>query len=341
MTVDDNINHNKKINQELFRLNPSTLVTLFEIDVTDLMLDKQITQGDGVFRFHNNVKLFQNSIIWGPEDNEYYAAPIRVEGFEINGRGTQPTPKLSLSVEDENVAILSILKQRILQLGDLSGAKVTRIRTFAKFLNKENWGGQVLPDGYAEDKYAELPRDIYYIDRKSNENKNSVEYDLASILDIEGVKLPGRIILAERCPFEYRGEGCGYEYNDARTFVHEEMGPLPPYISTITHWTENDENIDKVLASLQGLPATASIPPVLRGLYNKANSYVFGDMVRIQKSGINYYFVCKVANATVSPPDSSQWISEKCSKRIKGCRIRFGQENLPFGGYYGLNRKFQ
>ena len=58
----------KSINAELFNLSPSALVTMFEIDISDILTAKKInietdakdlglknnTVGDGILRFHNN-----------------------------------------------------------------------------------------------------------------------------------------------------------------------------------------------------------------------------------------------------------------------------------------------
>jgi lambda family phage minor tail protein L len=39
-----------------------------------------------------------------------------------------------------------------------------------------------------EDTSAEFPREIYYIDRKSAENREIVEFELASVFDLAGVQ---------------------------------------------------------------------------------------------------------------------------------------------------------
>ncbi len=206
----------KKVNKELFSLTPATLITLFEIDFSQIALDLNLTTtqeidagtSNTVFRFHNNVRFITaniaNDIIW---KNQYYkATPIIAEGFEIASKGTLPTPLLSLAVPDPGVPYLAILKDRIKQLDDLVGAKVTRIRTFAKFLDAANFSPETIPEGFEPNDNCELPRDIYYIDRKSNETKNIIEFELASILDVEGIKLPGRIVIANKCLFTNRGD---------------------------------------------------------------------------------------------------------------------------------------
>lgn len=60
------------------------------------------------------------------------------------------------------------------------------------------------------DPTAEFPRDIFYVDRRSNETNEFVEFELAASLDLAGVALPRRQIIQNYCPWQYRGAECGY-----------------------------------------------------------------------------------------------------------------------------------
>ena len=62
------------------------------------------------------------------------------------------------------------------------------------------------------DPNQEFPPEMWFIERKSAEAPEAVEFELASALDFLGKKLPGRQIIAGQCPaeFVYRGENCGY-----------------------------------------------------------------------------------------------------------------------------------
>ena len=72
---------------------------------------------------------------------------------------------------------------------DLTGAKVTRIRTLAKFIDAVNFTDGV---NATADPTAEFPREVYSIDRKSSENREVVEFELAAPTDLAGVLIPGR-----------------------------------------------------------------------------------------------------------------------------------------------------
>lgn len=326
-----------KFNSEIFSLNPSAVINLFEVDVSSLMFDSGLV-GNGIFRFHNNIKLGVQSIFWKRDENnhpiEYVPAPITADGFESNGRGTLATPKLSISVNDAGIPALSQLKQKLYQLGDLSGAKVTRIRTFAKYLNVENFFGQELPKGFEEDTNLEFPRDVFYIDRKTNENKSFVEYQLASILDVEGLKLPGRIVSATKCTWQYRGPGCAYEY---RSRIHTD-GIHEGSSGVLNAPPKADENDRLILDILRPLIAGGRVTISDYGLYNSDISYPIGASVFIEKNQIKYYFVAIVLNPPSPPPNLIYWIQDTCSHIIKGCKIRYPSGPLPFGGYPGLNR---
>jgi phage-related protein len=55
-----------------------------------------------------------------------------------------------------------------------------------------------------------FPDDIFYITRKTSENKVVIEFELGSSLDLQGVMLPRRQVIAGTCPFIFRSESCGY-----------------------------------------------------------------------------------------------------------------------------------
>jgi phage-related protein len=52
--------------------------------------------------------------------------------------------------------------------------------------------------------------EIYYIDRKSAENREIVEFELASVFDLAGVRAPKRQCIANICQWVYRSSECGY-----------------------------------------------------------------------------------------------------------------------------------
>lgn len=309
------------------------MLTLYEIDCTDLSLNTGIvTAGQyltdpsvSIFRFHNNIKLFNTSIFW--QGNEYIAAPIYGEGFEFKSEGTQPTPTLTLSVSDEGIAALVTLKQRIYQLGDIVGAKVSRIRTFAKYLDQRNFIDHIIPENFEPDSFAEFPREIYYIDRKAQESKRVLQYELATLMDIEGIRLPGRVVIANSCPATYRGIGCLYEYNTRRVdAIHGDPSEslLPDAAPAVA--TDRDEKIEDILG----------VSIIDRGEYQPAGIYLKGHAVFIQRGGNKYYYVAKQNSPTKPPPNQDNWIKDSCSQKNVGCKLRWSENGAVIVGNSGL-----
>ncbi len=331
----------QKVNAELLKLDGNLLINLFVIDFSSLVFSPLSAPffGNTVFRFHNNIKYMPNNIVWN--NQTYIAAPIQAEGFEQNSKGAISSPKLSLSVPDSQVNLLKLFKQQLAALDhDLVGAKVTRIRTFAKFLDAVNFTDETAPVGLDPDPNAELCKDIFYINQKTYEDKNVLQFDLTSIFDLSGLQLPQRIVSANRCLFAYRGEGCLYEKNDRRnTTIHGSTSTLPENAPPVA--TVNDELIyGEVLRNNESY--------VDKGEFSLLEDYYPGDSVYIEKNGIKYYFVAVAAssrnNSTHSdrtPPNSKYWVADECSRTQRGCALRPHNRSdgaLPFGGFPGVDR---
>ena len=175
------------INADVQKLEPGALVVMYELDATSI--------GGGILRFHANPH--DGSLFW--QGQEYGLWPIHAEGFARTS-DQQPQPKLSVGNVDGSISILCLSYE------DLVGAKLTRIRTFAKYLDAVNF-----PEGnITADPTQEFPPEVWFIERKSGENDESVEFELSSALDFQGVKLPRRQIIANQCPWTYRGPYCNY-----------------------------------------------------------------------------------------------------------------------------------
>lgn len=181
----------EQITSEIQKLAPSAVIELFELDASNV--------GAGLFYFHAGTNQLIQNVVW--KGIEYIRFPIEATGFEISSQGTLPRPKLRVS------NALSAITALLLQYQDLAGAKLTRRRTLARYLDAVNFEGGVNPDA---DEGAEFPDDIFFIDRKAAETKDVVEFELASSFDLAGVQLPRRQIVQNLCPWKYRGGECGY-----------------------------------------------------------------------------------------------------------------------------------
>ena len=189
---------NQKINAELFSLEPTALLEFFVI-----CYDYVNTPDDKLY-IHGGTKGINGPVYW--QGIEYLPFPIQSSGFESKGDGSLPRPKLMVSNQDFFVSNL------IRRYNNLVGAKVIRKRTFVKFLDNQNFSDNKNPYGSA-DATAGLEDQVFYILRRSAENRAVVEFELSSPLEIEDVTFPKRSVIARYCGFHYRGNGCKYSGN--------------------------------------------------------------------------------------------------------------------------------
>lgn len=215
----------------LQEIAPGAIIELFELQLNTAQHDT-----NEVFRFHAGTNLDNNGeIIWN--GNNYLRFPVEADGFEYSGNGQLPRPRIRIS------NILSNITALILTLPDgLEGAKFTRIRTLKRYLDAENFPSAeylLLEDGFdflyedgskiyleslnpTADPTAEFPREIYYVDRKTIENRDVVEFELAAAFDLAGVRAPKRQCVANICQWVYKSTECSYS------------GGLPTCLKTLT-----------------------------------------------------------------------------------------------------------
>ena len=203
---------------ELQKPNPSNIVELFQLELNTTMHGVSQT-----YYFHNGTNNNEgNNVVFN--NIEYTRMPIEADGFEYNGKQL-PRPSLRIS------NILGTITTLLLTLPQgLEGAKVTRIRTLLMYLDHDNFdGGDILlenstsdlivqEDGEAIDQEmgnnphgtpdptATFPNEVFFVDRKTSENRDVVAFELAASFDLDGVRLPRRQVL----PADFPGVGTFY-----------------------------------------------------------------------------------------------------------------------------------
>lgn len=172
-------------------LDPVTMVEMWEWDARGI--------GDTVvLRWHPGTTVTGASIIWQGDD--YQPLAVKATGFDKTATGTLPRPRLSAA----NIG--GVLGEYLRTMGGGLGAKVTRKRTLAKYLDEVNF-----PAGNpTADPTAMFPDEIYYVARKAVENAIFVELELAVRFDAAGVMLPRRQVIASTCQWIYRSAECSY-----------------------------------------------------------------------------------------------------------------------------------
>lgn len=175
---------------ELSAFNGGQWVELFEIDLTKY--------GQPIFRIHNGINGLYEPVVW--QGNTYQPFPVQASGFEASS-DRFARPKFAVA------NVTGIISAALKDFNQLLGCKFTRKRTMVKYLDAVNFAGGVNPTA---DSTQQLPPDVYFIAQKTKEDKYSVEFELSSAVDLQGVMIPRRQVVSNLCTFKYRGEECGY-----------------------------------------------------------------------------------------------------------------------------------
>jgi lambda family phage minor tail protein L len=190
------------LNSDIQTLEPGNEIILFEIDGSSF--------GADILRFHAQNIPYEAAdlaqaevplrvIFW--QNEEYSAWPAKLEGLEVNSDGSPSSPMLTVANIDGSISALCLYFQNMEQ------AKVTIRRTLAKYIDAKNFpGGNAFADPTQESI------EIWYIDKKVNEDNVSVTFELSNPADLSGYKI-GRQ-MTSYCFWcqrgEYRGADCGY-----------------------------------------------------------------------------------------------------------------------------------
>ena len=198
------------LNSDYQKLEPGNTIRLFDVDGTAFGVSD-------VLRFHaHNIahtpdeisaaggdenKLPAKSVWW--QGQEYKAWPCQIEGIETATDGTSAQPTLSVANLDSSITALCLAYDDLLQ------AKVTIHDTLAQYLDAKNF-----PGGNPSADPTQEKLKVFYIDAKSSETNEVVEFALTSPMDLQGLMIPTRQ-LHSLCTWcirnKYRsGDGCDY-----------------------------------------------------------------------------------------------------------------------------------
>lgn len=303
---------------ELQKIAPSSVIELFE-----LQLNTTQHGTNDLYRFHAGTSMVSNGqLVWS--GNSYLRFPLQAEGFEYSGKGTLPRPTIRCSnILGTITAILAGLPS------GLEGAKVTRIRTMARYIDAVNFPGGTNPYG-TPDPTAEFPREVYYIDRKVSETRDVVEFELAAAFDLAGVRAPRRQCIANICQWGYKSTECSY------TPVASFSGTYSRTTTTVT-----------VTRTAHGLIAGDQVWLTFTSGLAASGSYT------VVTAATNTFTVTTTASGSTSGNvTATQWYdaddqpvylstSDTCPKRLSSCEARFGAKNeLPFGSFPGVGTYF-
>lgn len=193
---------------EIQQLEPGGLVTLIEIDGTDYGMSDVLrfhaynisTEGWASFAADN-----LPSIRW--QGNEYDPHPYQLQGIELSSQGAEPTPKLLAG------NTLNYVTALCLEFDDLAKFKVRVHTTLVKFLDAANWTAGNPTANPLEERVQ-----LFYVNAKTSETRERVEFELCSPFNVQSLQIPSRQITPDctwcRRGWYRSGTGCDYAGNN-------------------------------------------------------------------------------------------------------------------------------
>jgi lambda family phage minor tail protein L len=299
-------------------LTPPAIIEILELDLTEVkFINKNISSSISDYYYFHNSSIYGDVVIkWGSDTDptglgviNVYPMPFELTGLEQSNMQL-PRPTLKISNYKEYLTFL------LIELGNLTGAKIIRHRTLVKYLNNRRV------------RYAD---EIFFINKKNKENRNEIEFELASSLELEGDKLPKRQIMGDYCGWKYRSDECEYANVPMcdKNSVFFSSSATPPGYSTygMDAWDTNTDG----------------------GEYNKglwddtlSTDYNYRDFVRLEFKGRIMIYVCisvSGAPAGISIFNETYWIADVCPHKLTDCKYHFGLKAvLPFGGFSATNK---
>lgn len=192
---------------QLQRLEPGADILLFELDGSDY--------GADVLRFHGHAiphtsdeltaagadvdQLPAKPIYWQGE--EYSAWPVQLDGVEANSDGTAVRPTFAAGNVSGRITALCLAFEDLLEF------KLTMRHTLGQYLDAENF-----PAGNPDADPTQESIEVWYLDQKTNEDGETVTWELASPGDVGGESIGRQMTtLCHWCMTGgYRGPNCGY-----------------------------------------------------------------------------------------------------------------------------------
>lgn len=206
------------------------------------------------------------------------------------------------------------------------------------------------------DPTVEFPREVYYVDRKTAETRDIVEFELAAVFDLAGVRAPKRQCISSVCQWTYRSAECGYTYKSiAAPATSVNITTNEIYIAS--HGLVTGDLL-RIATTPGGTPMTISGVQLaqdgISALVSRNLRYAikindnifllastqarafagFSDDIQGAGSGAHTFQHGFYFNTDAQCPTPAD---DDCGKRLFSCRLRFGSTgSLPFGSFPGV-----
>ncbi|MEX0445525.1 phage minor tail protein L [Xenorhabdus sp. SGI246] len=192
------------ITATLQRLEPGSKILLYTVDGSAF--------GGPELHFHSHPVAYTEAELESPDSLtaksiwwqgvEYKPWPVEIKGLETLSDGRAVSPTLSVANLDSTISALCLAYQNMVQ------ARVTIRMTFAHYLDARNF-----PEGNPQADPTQEKIDVFYIDSKTHEDNESIQFALSSPADLQGIQIPARQIhsLCTWCMRGlYRKSPCNY-----------------------------------------------------------------------------------------------------------------------------------
>jgi lambda family phage minor tail protein L len=335
-----------------YKLDNYVIIDLYEIELEN---------NEGYLRFHGSKNFDRNIVFNG---NDYLFIPCEFSNLEKATTGKQSRPTIKIS--NINYFISRVLADR----KDLISKVFYRKRVLARDLSSSNFIDGINPFGkQVSETYISLERLI--INRKISENKEMVELELVTPIDLETITVPGRKVTNDTCSWGYRCYGCNYGNKP------DYAGPTIGKNTSLSYFSSGvnlgvpiaDENDKTFVAGYHTDISSKSYnlsTIQYKGLYSSSTTYSQGDFIYIDNlagtdftssqsvfESLNkpkrfFVYISSTSSSNKYPDQNTDvWKEDKCSRTLKGCLLRFKDYNdttvqkssttspktLPFGAF--------
>ncbi len=205
------------------------MVELWEVDLRAL--------GGQVYRLCNQVNEKNGAVVFAGQAYEPY--PVYAEGFESSSQGAGNRPTLSLS------NLFGLVTGMVESYGSVVGAAVTRYQVYAQFLDAANFASGANPSADA----SQAVRMCFVVERMVSLTAEKAVFELSAPSEADGALVPARLMMADRCPWQYRGAECGYTGR-----------PVADRFDMPTDDAKKDDCSHKLLGCMARFGATAALP---------------------------------------------------------------------------------
>lgn len=334
------------------------LVELFDVTLPGYDSDG----GNGNYFLFNGFDENNSQISFNSKN--YSALPIQITGIEINSAGAHSRPTLTIA----NIpALTANLEVDVSEPGDVTTLDEMRQLATAGILefdtNDDLVGTKVVYRKTLVSKLAsgeEFPAQTFFIDRIASETNLLVTFELASPMDVEGAKIPARMVIGQYCPWQYQGivqgfgGGCSWSQHN---FLPAADTAVVEYKDTGQRRYFKKDDTEIILTTGGGF--TSDLVSHNSGQYDSTHEYSAGNIVYTEETGNtdvfkNAKFIWEaLTTSTGKDPRYTRRYWKRidlCGKTLNSCKIRYQGSStvgdatldktvpLPFGGFPGSKK---